>query len=302
MSSSPEANPPAGPVSRLIESGEVASGRILAALRPRVSLASGSIMVLLTLILPIGYESCGPETRGYELLQGRGGWPTLLGISFGKYFGSPFYGVLLALALVTLVLVVISLFKPSLWHNRALCRRLFLLSGALSLFLLADVTALLPMGADEWGSVAVALIIASCLAPIAFWPRRVLEIWLGLIGILLLTAWLSTKSNLKGGDISSWFMVGTWFVYGLGPIILWLGMISGRFGDQRQRIRRGLIVFYFLVALGNVAFFEVAWREGIEGFVPCSLGLYLMALGYTRLAKEGAPAATAPLSGGTSAP
>jgi hypothetical protein len=276
----------AGPITRLMEAGEGVAGRTLAALRPRVSLTSGSVMVLVTLLLPIGYESCGPETKGYELVQGHGGWPTFLGIALDEYFGPPFYAILLAFALVTLILALVSFGKPALWQNRWLCRRTFLLSGALSLFLLADVTALLPMGAEEWGALSLALIIVSGLAPMCFWPRRILERWLGPLILAGLAAWVSTRLNLIYGDVSSGFMVGIWLIYGLGPLAIWLGMVSGRFGENRRAIRRGLIAFYFPVAVGNIWFYQVAWREGIEGFVPCSLGLFLMTLGYMRLAKE----------------
>jgi hypothetical protein len=272
-----------------MEAAEAVARRMVATLRPRVSLASGSVMVLLTLILPIGYESCGPETKGYELLQGRGGWPTFLGIFGGKFFGSPFYGLLLALAFLTILLVLISLLKPALWRNRAFARQGFLCTAGLSLFLLADVAALLPAGAEEWGAAAAALLVASCLSPVAFWPRRLLERWLGPLVLSMLAIWVSTRTNLAHGEISAWCMVGIWMIYALAPLGIWLAYAAGRFGDCRPAIRRGLIAFYIPAVLGNIGFFFVAWREGLWGFVPCSLGLFLMALGYARLSEEAEP-------------
>ena len=63
---------------QLMERGEAEGRAFLTRIRPRVSLAGGGILVLLTLFLPVGYEACGPKRRGYELVQGKGEWPTYL--------------------------------------------------------------------------------------------------------------------------------------------------------------------------------------------------------------------------------
>jgi uncharacterized membrane protein YhaH (DUF805 family) len=170
------------------------------------------------------------------------------------------------------------------------------------LFLLADVVALLPMGAEEGSALATVLIVISCLVPIRFWPRRVLERWLGPLALSILAIWVLTKVNVVYGEVSSWSLIAAWFIYGLGPIVIWLALVSGRFRDQRESIRRGLIAFYFPVAVGNIWFYQVAWREGVAGFVPCSLGLFLMALGYTRLAQEDGQAGIAPPQSGAATP
>lgn len=76
--------------SRAIDTGQGIAHHLLTPLRPRVSLASGSVLVLVTLFLPIGYDSCGPKTKGYELLRGNGAWPSFIGILLPNYLGQVF--------------------------------------------------------------------------------------------------------------------------------------------------------------------------------------------------------------------
>lgn len=57
---------------QLAERGERLTSSLTSRIRPRVSLASGSILVILTLFLPIGYNACGGPNKGYELIQGNG--------------------------------------------------------------------------------------------------------------------------------------------------------------------------------------------------------------------------------------
>jgi hypothetical protein len=262
--------------------------RMVAPLRPRVSLASGSVMVLLTLLLPIGYQSCGPETKGYELLQGKGDWPTFVGITLSEYFGPAFYGVLLLLAAGTLVLCMMSVRRPAVFQARPLVRRAGILSGMLSLFLLSDVAAVLPIGLDEYGAAAGALIILSCLLPGLFWPKGIYWRWFGLLIVLVSALAALAALNWIAGDVPAWILLGIWAIYGLGPQALWWAHLSGRWKSKEDwiRLRRGLVVFYFPAAIANAWFIVVAVHEGLWGFIPCCFGLHLISLGYMRLENE----------------
>ncbi len=283
--------------SRVMGRGENLGRHLLSRLRPRISLASGSVLVLLTFLLPIGYESCGPETKGYELIQGRGDWPTFAGILLSEYFGPFFYGVVLLLAVWTALLTIISLSTRQLFQNRLLMRGMFVASGTLSLFLITDVFTLLPIGAETYGAIAGALIFISCVLPGIFWPMRIFLRW---FVVLLVSAMLLgglAGLGLIQGDTPAWFLFWIWGVYGLVPVALWWVGLSGKFGTNWIGVRRGLIALYTPGALGDLWFFFVAWREGIWGFVPCCLGLHLMTLGYMRLARDEQKAAQSMMGG-----
>ena len=297
-SAPPDAPKPGGSwSSRLMDRGETILRRILAPLRPRVSLASGSVLVLLTLFLPIGYESCGPERKGYDLLQGEGDWPTFMGIFFSDYFGPAFYAIAIALAVLTVVLTVISLWKPLLFQSPPLRSRLLIVSGTLSLFLISDVLAILPAGADEYGAAAGALIVISCLLPGKFWPKGIFWRWFGVLLLAVLILLALTALNWVTGDVPAWFMVGIVAIYMLVPLALWWAGLAGKLEATWKDVRRGLFAFYLPGMLGNLWFFVVAWREGVWGFVPFSVGLYLMALGYMALARAPLEAANNDIAG-----
>lgn len=285
LSPSEGSGPRAPWAARMMDRGEDFVRKILAPLRPRVSLASGSVLVLLTLFLPIGYQSCGPETRGYELLQGKGDWPTFVGITLTDYFGPIFYGLVLALAASTLIFTVISIGNPGSLRNRVWNHRLMVVSGMLSLFLIADVLVLLPLAANDYGAVASVPIILSCLLPGKFWPKRIFWTWFGVLILVMLTFFGLTALKWIERDAPAWFLLGIWSIYALVPLALWWAGLSGRLEPNWNDVRRGLIAFYLPGVLGNICFSWVAWREGIWGFVPCMAGLHLMSLGYWRLAR-----------------
>ena len=170
---------------QLMERGEHAASALLSGIRPRVSLASGSALVLLTLLLPIGYESCGPERPGYQLLQGEGEWPTFLGILVSETAGRDFYILLLAIAALTALFTVCSFFRPGLCRASTLTLRAFVLSGTTSLVLMSDASLILLLAEDRYTSGAVALGLVSCAAPGLFWPRCIIWGWLSGMAITL---------------------------------------------------------------------------------------------------------------------
>lgn len=275
-------------IERAYERGNAWTQKLLVQIRPRVSLASGSLLVLLTLFLPIGYEACGPRRTGYELMAGEGGWPTFLCISYTP-LGQDFYRLVLLLASFTLLLALVFSLRPGVMRNRLLAERLVLLSGALSLFLVSDTTALLAVTAGDQASPAAFIpFIASCLAPGLFWPRRSFLAWVGVIASAVSLLFILDILGMSDGQ-TMWILLGTGVIYSLVPLGLWY-----RYGfaprpearAQSEVILRGVVAFYFPAVLGNFWFLGVAIKEGVWGFVPCYFGIHLIALGYLRLKQE----------------
>jgi hypothetical protein len=272
-----------------MEGGERGVGALLSRIRPRVSLASGSILVLLTLFLPIGYEACGPERRGYELVQGSGEWPTFLGVLVSSQAGQDFYILVLALAAFTAILVLLSFVKPDLCRKPPLTHRLFTLTGTASLFLMSDVILILPFAEERYGWAAFGLGLISCLSPGLFWPRKIVGGWLSSLAIPISLFFIADSMRWWDGDGKTGLTYTFVGLYALVPLGVWWfgGSSRERNPSQWIRIRRGLSSFYLPAVVGNIWFFVVAWREGLWGFVPCYCGIHLMAIGYMRLAKEG---------------
>jgi hypothetical protein len=110
-------------------------------LRARVSLASGSVLTLLTLFLPIAYEACGPPRKGYEFIRGKGIWPGLLTFVFPGW-EQGFYVLALALAVFTLLLVLASFHRPAFLRKHALITWPFALAGAFAVLRSATILVL----------------------------------------------------------------------------------------------------------------------------------------------------------------
>jgi hypothetical protein len=276
-------------IERAWERGHAWSHKLVAQIRPGVSLLSGSVFVLLTLFLPIGYEACGPPRGGYEMVGGKGDWPTFLGIS-SSAAGRDFYVVVLLLASSTLLLILVSGLRPGVLRNKILVSRLALLAGTVSLFLVCDVTLLLAaLSGDQSGPAALIPLLASCLAPGVFWPRKGFVAW---ISVMLITGSLLSIANGLGASIGepiNWIVIAAETVYALLPLGLWYRFGCSSRPEVRARwevIRRGLVAFYFFAILGNFWFLGIAVKEGLWGFVPCYFGIHLMALGYLRLKQE----------------
>ena len=76
-----------------------------------------------------------------------------------------------------------------------------------------------------------------------------------------------------------------WFV----PVYLWYRLGLGRKADRPERwpgIRAAILRAYLPALAGVPLLFWVAWDEGVWGFIPFSIGIYLMALGAMRLAQN----------------
>lgn len=138
---------------------------------PRVSMFTGSVLILSSLFLAFAYDSCGSKNTGYEFARGDGlrmGQPV-----FASSWGaSGLYAVALAFAAFTFSLVLFSGRRPQCLQCRPLTTRTFAVAGALSLFVIPD----LPWGVvlswandlmPEFGiSTDVLLAVAAAVTPL----------------------------------------------------------------------------------------------------------------------------------------
>jgi hypothetical protein len=278
-------------------------------IRPRVSLASGSVLVLLTLFLPITVDSCGNAAGpGYNLALGRPNhyWPGFLRFSF-ESFGRGQYIISLILAGVSLLLVLGLFLWSDLARKRRLYAALFAVVGSLSLYTISDYFFLHLMVLDDWTAgpfgvirltvriVTNLLAILAVLAPGLFWPKRAFAVWLITLPITLLVLWISEDAGqLIGWELKvsdSWFALPMGAYY-LMPLFLWYWKgLSRRNGIRAQwpRIRLGLASLYAPLAAGNCLLLVHASQQRVWGLVPYVIGLHLISLGTMRLAEQGEP-------------
>lgn len=282
---------------------------LVAQIRPSLSLAAGSVLVLLTLFLPIAYDACGPPRKGYEFLSGRGIWPGLLTFVFSGWERG-FYVLALALASFTLLLVLVSLGRPALLRRLRLITWSFAFAGAFSLFIMADFFWVF---AGDWlggllerlevrddTSVAVVaaltfLLLAACLRSRFLRAQRWVVALFAITGALSLMVladsflFLLTSHRLWREGWSLRMVTAPANLCWLVPLVLWLRF--GLFGGSERRvqwpgIRSRLIALYLPLAAIDCLFFVEVVKMGIWGFMPFFLGLHLMSLGYLQLARE----------------
>ena len=279
---------------------------VVSRIRPGVSLASGSVLVLLTLFLPITVDSCGKAAGpGYELALGHSNhyWPGFLGFIF-ESAGRVQYLASLALAAATILLAVVVSLRAGFARKQRLFAGFFAVSGTLSLFTLSDYFILVLPTWDIFEGVLVAirspvgvvtylLAMVAVLAPGLFWPRRVFAVWLIAFPIALLVLWVSERAAQRiGWELK---VSGSWFalplgVYYLMPLFLWYwkGLLRRReTGDRWPRIRLGLVCFYTPAAAANCLLLLYASQERVWGLVPYVFGIHLISLGFMRLAGRG---------------
>ncbi len=275
--------------SRALDWGEVRSHRLLSHLRPRVSLASGSILVLLTLFLPIGYEACGPAHMGHSLVRGEGDWPSYLGL-VSSTGGQIFYIVCLAVASLTVFFVVLSTLKPSVARYKLLTVGLSRLAGTVSLFLILDLYFLLVGLAEGWANAVVySLVAVSCLSPGLYWPRRVFLAWLSFLAIATSLLFILDASGMVSASLFEWVLLS--FEVAVAAVLLgiWHGFRYSRVAERRaqwQTMRSGLVAFYVPAVVGSAWLLFLAVEERVWGLIPCYFGIHLMAIGYLLLTKE----------------
>jgi len=285
---------------------------LISQLRPRVSLASGSVLVLLTLFLPIAYEACGPQRKGHEFIRGEGVWPGLLTF-VSPWVERGFYILALALAACTLLLVLISLRRPGFLRKSALSPWLFAIAGAFSLFVITDffwvfaglwlepLLQRLEVRDDVTAAVLPALtflVLVSCLRSRFLRTQRWIVALFAVACVLSLTVLadfflsLFTPYGFLREATSAGMVMAPALLYSVVPLILWLRF--GLFGRSELRaqwpgIRRRVVQMYTPLVVLDCLFFSEAVKMGIWGFLPFFVGLHLISLGYMQLAREAQP-------------
>lgn len=260
-------------------------------IRPKVSLFSGSVLVLLTLFLPIAYQACGPNKTGYEFVrESKGDWPTFLG-SISHQAGREFYILSLALAALT-ILVLLALRRRDLLRRRRLIGGLFVIAGTISLFAMLDlfvldvvlaVDGLTARGAHYdlvWNGLPMILALLSCFSPALAWRRKGLVVW-----IIALTSGIALPLTLRHSSLA----ILPFFIFAFLPLAVWYRFRFSRHDEIRAqwpRIRRGLIAFCIPAVLGDCFLFGGAVSEGVWGLLPYFIGISLISLGYMQLERE----------------
>jgi hypothetical protein len=282
---------------------------LISQLRPRVSLASGSVLVLLTLFLPLAYEACGPQRKGHEFIRGEGVWPGLLTF-VSPWVERGFYVLALALAACTLLLVLVSFRRPGSMRKGALSTWLFAIVGALSLFVITDffwvfaglwlepLLQRLEVRDDATAAVLPALtflVLVSCLRSRFLRTQRWIVALFAVACVLSLTVLadfflsLFTPYGFLREVTSAGMVMAPALLYWLVPLILWLRF--GLFGRSELRaqwpgIRRRVVQMYTPLVVLDCLFFSDVVKRGIWGFLPFFVGLHLISLGYMQLARE----------------
>ena len=272
-------------------------------LPPRISLLTGSILVLLTLYLPTAIDSCGSPRLGHELASGDDQiqWLGIALSAVGK--GRPFYLFCLAIAALTLLLSFASVMCRDLIQKRNLLTWLVALSGSAALVSTTDMfpasVAFLPYIKDlEWPGVEVVKFLF-LLYPVAclrreFWTKKGATLWTLTVIDALLALWLGAFLVDKfypqfefDGNIAalvfstvSLLPLGLWSRYVLlegGPSRLWPDV------GLRLAILYSATLAFDLVYIIRFKF----W-----GLVAFFLGAYLVFYGYWQLRQKAVLQAT----------
>jgi hypothetical protein len=120
---------------------------LLSRLKSRISLTTGSLLILITLFLAMA-DSCSP-TPGYKILLPRNdvtplkmSWLTAEAVNYWgnivAFIGRSTYAITLFLALLTLIFVITSFFRFNIFKRLRLMTILFIILGSISIYLILD--------------------------------------------------------------------------------------------------------------------------------------------------------------------
>lgn len=297
--------------------GEESCIRTLPVLRhPKIPLLSGSVLVLLTLFLPIAYSQCGSvRWTGGDYLLGFGTWPGSLGaLSYAP--GRVPYFLALVLAAVTLLFVLAAQVRPSLLHQPNLIPKLFVASGTLIFFAIGDffgfelgsrIRDLVKPGSTPFRQNFLLLtlaVIAIAVATICLRSRflRSLRwiVWLFAIAIAI-SAFAIVDSCLAlfaASPAISWdwalvVTISSSFLYFVIPLGLWYQFGLSRRQELRTHwagVQRRIILLYIpAVALDILVLASEMRPGGLWGLLPYYAGVTLLAWGYLGLQSETDP-------------
>ena len=281
----------------------------LAKFRPRVSLFSGAVFVLLTLFLPIAYNSCGPEKTGIEFIGGASGDFPLLAGMYSQAFGRGFYALSILFAGFTLILVVVSWFQPWVFRGHRWVTSLYGASGTISLYILGDAVCFMlgwlagtildsTLQGDETrkavGFGLILVLAALCLRSKFLRSSRLILALLtaAIFGCLLVIAKYFSALFFPGRHIPDWSLDRQLIIlenlYWFLPAYLWyrFGLRQRPSGETPWPNIRSTILKVYLPALVCVPIlFWLVADEHVWGFIPFSIGIHLMSLGYMQLAR-----------------
>lgn len=283
-------------------------------IRPRVSMLSGSVLVLLTLYIPVAFNACGANRTGLEFLRGEGIWPgmgSLLQIGFEREL----YALGLALAAFSLLVVLVTAGHPALLH-RSWIQWPFLTAGLVCLFAVSDfVWFNLSAQAGEFLNSrlglnvpeiemsvvdSVAILVMALLLRSKFLRSQRWLVWLfGVEIIVCLLAVAAYFVRQLGGyafmseDMALMMGASPAILFWIVPMIFWILFGFSR-SAERHRQWEGLrprITWMFIVAgllAGVLLMWPNAWS--VWGIGPYLGGLGLIFLGYAELAHSPGPA------------
>ena len=141
--------------------------------KPRSSLVSGSLLVLMTLFLGTASSCSGEPRKGYELILGWNDanwftWDSFLGDYSGAMAGRSVYTFSIILAIATIVFVVASTWKPALLQETRFGVFCVASAGAVSVFVLSEFFFISHFSFSFIGDL---LRIASWVIPVFLWFR-----------------------------------------------------------------------------------------------------------------------------------
>lgn len=295
---------------------------------PKIPLLNGSVLVLLTLFLPITYSQCGSvRWTGGDYLLGFGTWPGSLGaLSYAP--GRVPYFLALVLAAVTLLFVLAAQVRPSLLHQPNLTPKLFVASGTLTLFAIGDffgfelgsrIRDLVKPGSTPFRqnflllTLAVTAIAVTTICLRSRFLRSLRWIvWLFAIAIAI-SAFSTVNSSLAlfaASPVISWdwalvVTISPSFLYFVIPLGLWYQFgLSAHADLQRQwtAIRRRIALLYLPAVIFDLIVLGLETRPGeLWGLLPYFAGLGLIFWGYAALERQTRSGAEESKAGGAEA-
>ncbi len=278
--------------------------------KPRVPLLSGSVLVLLTLFLPVAYSQCGSvRWTGSNYLLGFGTWPGSLGaLSYAA--GRVPYFITLLLAALTLLLVLAAMIRPSFLRKSDITARLFIASGTLSLFMIGDffwfrlgsrIGSLFDSGLTQSGQNLFMMMLAdfmlvglaTCLSSRFLRRQRWIAWLLGIAGGISLfmmvnyfLAWCGASPLISSGW-ALFLTISPSILYFVVPLGLWCQFgLARQVGLQEQwlGIRRRIALLYLPAVAFDLFVLVLEAKPGrLWGLLPYFAGLGLIFWGYAAL-------------------
>lgn len=281
--------------------------------KPKVPLLSGSVLVLLTLFLPVAYSQCGSvRWTGSDYLLGFGTWPGSLGaLSYAA--GRVPYFITLLLATLTLLLVSAATVHPSLLRKSDITARLFFASGTLSLFMIGDffwfqlgsrIGGLFDNGLTQPGQNLFMMmladftlvVLATCLSSRFLRSQRWIAWLLGITGGISLFMMVNYFLVLCGASpliSSGWALfltISPSVLYFVVPLGLWyqFGLAWQRsLQEQWLGIRRRIALLYLPAAAFDLFTLGLEMRPGrLWGLLPFFIGVALIFWGYAGIERR----------------